>query len=338
MPAVLDRPATDTGAPTAATPRLSIVILSRNTRNLLARCLRSLSADPSAPPHEVILVDNGSRDGSVELAHLEFPEVRCLPQGRNLGFAAGMNVGLRSSSAPYVLLLNTDVEARPGSLAALVRCLEDNPQVGLVAPVLLEADGEVGRSVMYSPTFLRRVLPIGKWLQNRMQAQATRHDSASRGNPVEATEGAAIMVRREMLERVGPLDEGFFFHSEVVDWCLRIRAAGYDVRVLPDARMVHLGGGSSGGSLYAATRAELLRSNRRHVQKHLSPVSAALYEALDVSALAWRSGLYKLLARLPVRGAQAKADLYGALWEWHRLGRPARDTPEYRRLLGDWDS
>ncbi len=204
--------------------RFDVVIVSFNTRDLLRDCLTALEADPGVP-FRAIVVDNASSDGSADMVRQEFPKARVLPLDRNLGFAGGTNRGLAESDAPYILLLNSDTRMRPGALAKMAGCFEQDPRAGLVAARLLNADGS------WQPSCVPARFP---W----------SYQSPQRAERLLWASGAALAIRQECLLAVGGLDEEFFYTGEDCDWGLRVRRAGWRVAFCPEAEVVHLGAAS----------------------------------------------------------------------------------------------
>jgi len=234
-------------------PDLSIVVVNWNTRDHLERCLRSIersSSTTSSPAVEVIVVDNASSDGSQAMVRASFPSVHLIANATNLGFTAANNQGLRHARGRYLMLLNPDTEVLDDALAAMVRYLDDHPDVGVVGPRLLNPDGTAQSSRRRFPTLattfiestvLQRYLPNHPLL--RRYYVLDRSDDETQ--EVDWLVGACLAVRREAVEEVGLLDEGFFMYSEELDWCRRIVGAGWKIVYLPTARVVHWGGASS---------------------------------------------------------------------------------------------
>ena len=283
---------------------LSVVIVSWNTRDLLGQCLRSLDArlGELAPRSEVIVVDNASTDGTPAAVRLGFPAARLLETGRNLGFAAANNRGLALARGLTICLLNPDTEPRPGALTALVDYLDRHPQVGVVGPRLLNPDGSEQAVGFRFPTLaqvfldlfpLRPLGPLaGRLAGSRLNGRYP-DQPRDRPFPIDFPLGACLVVRRAVLEEVGGLDEGYFMYSEEVDWCRRIRAAGWEIACLPAAEVVHHGGRST-GQQPARMFVELHRSRLRYYRRFERPAfvrAAQLITRAGVvkeALLAWR--------------------------------------------------
>ncbi len=231
---------------------LSIVVLSWNVREMLAECLRSLPGAAGAwwARAEVVVVDNASTDGSLQMVREEFPEVRVLALQENRGFSAGNNAGIRASGGRFVLLLNPDTAARPGSIEAMCEHMEVQPDVGVVGPRLLNADGSLQPSRRRFPTLAIALVESTPLQRVFSGAGMLRHFYLNdrpdgETQDVDWLSGAALLCRRETLEQVGLFDPGYFMFSEEVDLCRRVRDAGWRVVYLPEAEITHFGGGST---------------------------------------------------------------------------------------------
>jgi N-acetylglucosaminyl-diphospho-decaprenol L-rhamnosyltransferase len=233
---------------------LSIVIVNWNVRDLLRRCLLSFDRHksnlPSTVSTEVIVVDCASSDGSVEMVRREFPWVQLIASEKNLGYARGNNLGMAEARGRYALILNPDTQIVGDALARMVRYMDEHPTVGVLGPALRYPDGSLQSSRRRFPTlataFCESTL-LHQWFpHNRI---ARRYYLADRPadvpQPVDWLVGAALMIRREAWQRVGPLDEGFFMYFEELDWCRRGQAAGWEAHYLPTAEIIHYEGKSS---------------------------------------------------------------------------------------------
>ncbi len=229
----------------SAPTSLSVVIVAHQSRAHLAACLRSLDEQTEAPPLEVIVVDNGSRDGGAEAARQEFPQITLLTTPRNVGFAAGANLGIRQGKGAYVLLLNPDTVVAPGALTRMVTFLQATPDAGAVGPRLLDPDGSLQLSCRAFPgrwmvlahryALLTRLCPENPLTRRYLLTDWDHAEVRS----VDWVSGACLMTTRDVLARVGLLDEGFFLFNEDVDFCKRVWAAGFKVYYVPDAVVQH---------------------------------------------------------------------------------------------------
>jgi hypothetical protein len=224
--------------------RLSVTIVSWNTKDLLRRCLETLKAEIADIDHEVFVVDNNSGDGSAAMVADEHPWVNLIANDTNRGFAAANNQAFMLTRGRYVLLLNPDTEVLPGSIHTLLNFLDTHPRAGLVAPQLLNSDGTVQRSCRQFPAFagmLYELVGLSRMFPNEPRFRQYKmldwnHDDERQ---VDQPEGACLLVRGEIMDQVGWLDEGFFMLFEEVDWCYRIKQAGWEIWFTPTAKIVH---------------------------------------------------------------------------------------------------
>ncbi len=242
----------------APAPELAIVIVSYNARGDLEACLGSLAAAPPAVPHEILVVDNASSDGGPAMIRERWPSVRLLPQARNLGFAAGCNVGIRASAAGLILLLNGDTLVPPHAIDRLVDRLRASDDVAVAGPRLVDAEGlpELSFGRMISPLAeLRQKILTGLLARRVGPAVArVRRLTAVERHP-DWVSGACLLVRRADADAVGLLDERYFLYTEDVDFCAAIRARGRRVLFTPAAEIVHLRGRSRAAASEPAERA-----------------------------------------------------------------------------------
>jgi GT2 family glycosyltransferase len=281
---------------------LSIVIVSYNTRPLLAACLESLrAARGGGLATEVFVVDNASTDDSVATVRAQFREVRLIANEINRGFAGANNLALPLCRGRHVMLLNPDTEVAPDALAALVEFMDVHPEVGAVGPRLLNPDGTLQPSGHPYPTLAGTAVRL---LLRRPLAPSRSKTALGSGLCWERSDhechdwltGACLMVRREVLEEVGLLDERFFFWWEDVDWCRRIRAAGWEICLAPGARVTHHGAASGIGYSLNALRAQEGQCYyfRKHHGRAAERVMRALFSCFHL--LGWLK--YSVRSRL----------------------------------------
>lgn len=272
-----------------ASPSVSVIVLSYNTRNLTLTCLEHFAPEALATGWEVIVVDNGSQDGTASAVNRKFPQVKVVRSEENRGFAAGVNLGLAQAQGEAILLINSDVLASFAALSALPAFLDAHPQVGALSPRLCTREGAPQAFAYGGDPTLGYLLRRGL---HRLLGRGPLHDWAIE-TPIEVdwVSGACLCVRRETLEQVGLLDERFFLYFEDNDWCLRMRRAGWKVMYVPTVAVVHLGGRSE-PERRAAGR-HYRESLRYFYQKHYAPPATWLLSA----AL----GVYDVLLRLSRR-------------------------------------
>lgn len=236
-------------APISSVTDLSVVIVSWNSVEYLDACISSVYAAANGDSLEVIVIDNGSIDGSPDLVRRNFPAVRLIVNEQNKGCTIAFNQGLRISSGRYVLLLCSDTIVQPSALHRMRAFLETRADAGAVGPQLLYPDGRLQPSCRAFPTYatfvwefvgLSRLFPthpvFGHWRMGNFDHQSLRE--------VDQPRGSSLMVRREVVTQVGLMDEQFEMFFNDVDWCLRIKQQGWKIYFLPSARMIHHGGAS----------------------------------------------------------------------------------------------
>jgi hypothetical protein len=253
-----------------SSPTLSIVIVNYNAQAHLENCLASLTSSPPAIPHDIVVVDNASTDGSVQAVRTRWPRIAVIEQPSNTGFAAGNNVGIRASTGTLILLLNNDTIVPAGAIDALVAALLAHPDAAVAGPRLLDEAGrtELSFGPMISPLnelrqkwtmrlHGRGVKAVSTWIERR----------AGREQYVDWVSGACLLVHRADAERVGLLDERYFLYAEDVDFCAAIRGQRRRVLYTPVARIVHLRGRSR-ATAPVAMNAAYRRSQLAFYDKH----------------------------------------------------------------------
>ncbi len=272
---------------------LSVVVVTHNGRDLALRTLRSARAALGSARAEWLVIDSGSSDGTPEAIERELEDVEVL-RVPNRGFAAGNNVGIARASGRYVLLLNPDVEIREGSLADLIAALDSRPDVGIASVVQRGADGELQFSMRRFPSPLRDLgesLFAARWpLFGTLQELEVRADRYRRETSPDWVVGAFMCVRAEVIDSIGPMDERFFLYSEEIDWCLRARRSGWDVRHLPLMTVTHHAGRRDRGDLMA----QLAHSRSLFARKHHGVLGA-----LGIRAALALGHLLRIVARAP---------------------------------------
>lgn len=251
---------------------LSIIIVNYNGKQDLLRCLGSLAAVGDEVACEVVVVDNGSTDGSVEAVRAAHPAVAVQDTGKNLGFAGGCNVGLALARGRHVLLLNPDTEVRPTALSLLVKALDDHPAWGIVGPMMVNpADRPYGAARRFpTPYFLfcesTRLLYIFPHCRFFSRYVYGERDLMTL-DAVDQVEGSALMISGRARQSVGPMDERFFLFFEEVDWCKRVKDAGYEIHIVPAATIRHHGA-TTMSRFYRQSRVANARSAMNYFAKH----------------------------------------------------------------------
>ncbi|HTY13715.1 MAG TPA: glycosyltransferase family 2 protein [Candidatus Omnitrophota bacterium] len=235
---------------------LSIIIVNYNNRAILEACLSSIYSSTHKTSFEIILSDNGSKDGSQEMIRSKFQKVKLIENGENLGFIKATNIGLRSFAGRYAMLLNDDTVVHDGAFDRMVEFMDKTRDAGACSPMLLNTDGTVQhQGGLFGKKFWKSEVPV----------------------KIGFAIGACLLVRREVVEKVGLLDEKLFFYNDDIDWCLRIRKAGYSIYFLPDARVTHYGGYSSKRVFNRRLFVEGFRGGLYFCRKHYGVISYLLY-------------------------------------------------------------
>lgn len=250
-------------------PDVSIIILNYQSRGLTRECIKSFKRHASRFTYEIIVVDNGGEEALERTLAERFGDVRYLKIMRNVGFAAGNNRGAHSARGKYLLFANQDLTALEGSLNTLISFMEENLDVGICGPRLLNPDGSLQQSYYrfyrpMTPVYRRTLLGRTKKGQNHLDTFLMRDVDMTRAQNVDFLMGAALCVRRSAIETVGLFDERFFFYFEDTDWCKRFWRAGYRVCYVPQSTMVHLHGRDSAQKMGIASLFD--RATRLHIQ------------------------------------------------------------------------
>lgn len=224
---------------------LSIIILNYKTKGLVKQCIRNVKVSTAGLDYEIIVVDNDSQDGIAQMMLENFPDIKFIQTGKNLGFAAGNNVGIRQAQGNYVLILNPDVTVLNGSIAKMIEFMKNNPEAGVVGPKLINPDGsfQISCRTFQTPKYIlyRRtpfgMLPFAKKELGKHLMLDFDHNSTKE---VDWFLGASMLLRKKILDEVGLFDERFFMYLEDMDLCRRVWMNGYKVYYLAEAEMVHL--------------------------------------------------------------------------------------------------
>jgi N-acetylglucosaminyl-diphospho-decaprenol L-rhamnosyltransferase len=307
-------------------PDLSIIIVNWNVKELLRDCLASIADSQGSLALEVIVVDSASSDGSVAMVRHEFPWVVVIACTENVGFPRGNNLGIAKANGRYILLLNPDTRLLNDALATMVAYLQQQPDVGVVGAQLLNGDGTIQSSrrrfptlatAFFESTWLEKMAPPG--LLRRYYALDLPDDAIA---DVDWVTGACMMAPRAVATAVGGLDEGYFMYSEELDWCRRIKAAGWRVIYLPTAQIVHYVGKSSEQAI-VARHINFQQAKLRYFQKYHSRLAAILLRLFLLLSYGWQlllEGMKGLIGhKRPLRWQRVRA-----YWAVIRSGlRPA---------------
>lgn len=275
---------------------LTISIVNYNTADLLQRCLQTIYEAPPALEFEVWVVDNASRDDSVQRVQENFPPVHVIASPDNLGYAGGNNYALRHNAARYTLILNSDIEVHPGTLDAMVSFMDRHPQAGMSGCRLILPDDSVQPSCaaeltlarFFTQQFLLDKVGLARYTAGEYWVNCAR---LTEPVTVEQLSGACMLCRREAIADVGLMDEGYWMYCEDSDYCQRYLARGWDLYYLPQATMRHVLGGSS-----QTARAEMIAAYNhaaaRYFRRHHSPLQGLGARLISLGGGLLRLGLW----------------------------------------------
>jgi len=303
-------------------PKLSIIIITKDTKDLLKNLLDSINKDYSLKelPTEIIILDNNSCDGTEEMVKVFFSGIIYIKNEKNLGFAASANKGFFISKGDYVLFLNSDTLVLPDEIVKMVNFMEADKSVGVCAPQLVYEDMGLQRSFAYVPNLMFEVIPksfLEFILPKRYKGKRSRFETPQ---DVESLIGAAFMVRRKVFEDLGGFDERFFFFLEETDLCVRARKRGFRVVFFPEAKIVHLQGKTI-SKTWIKGRMEYNISLYKFIKKHHS----LFYFYIFVIIRFIKSFIIiVLLAVFPLlltnRRIRRSLRYYSSLFTWHLKG------------------
>jgi GT2 family glycosyltransferase len=270
---------------------IAVCVITCNTRDLLRECLRTVVLEM---PDEIIVVDNGSMDGSREMVKAEFPSVKLLALEKNMGFGAASNRGIQSCTSEHIYLINADTRVKPGSVQALNRYLETHAEAAIIGPRMLHPDGSLQTSCFHFPTPLHvflyisssyKLIPQLPILKKRsLQKVASRTAMA-----VPWIHGAALAFRRQQIQSLGGFDESYFLYFEEVDLCYRLALQSYQMHFVPEAEIIHVGGGTTvqrRAWFYIEFFVSLARFYRKHYSTLLLTELVFIVKAVSLFKLA----------------------------------------------------
>ena len=278
---------------------ISVIIVNWNVKDLLDKCLASLHNGSVAinqpqgelPVIEIIVVDSASSDDSVAMVREKYPDVKLLAQSDNVGFTRGNNIGFREAQGRYLLLLNPDTEIMDDVIPQLLTYMENNPKVGIIGPHTLNTDGTHQSTRRRFPTLTTGIFE-STWLSSLAPKSVDERykmldtdDNAILD--VDWVQGSAMLVRREVYEQIGGLDEGYVMYSEEMDWCKRAKDAGWKVVYHGQAFITHHGGQSS-GQVAAFKQIQFHTSKLRYFRKHHGYATYLVLRVIILLQFAWQ--------------------------------------------------
>lgn len=318
--------------------KLSIVIVTRNTRDMLLKCLGSIADAIRSGLYEVIVVDNASSDGTSEALKSAYPEVKQTRFDVNTGFARASNKGASLAECEILFFLNNDTIATEINIEILLSAFDKNPQLGIVSPRLIGIDGKEQPAVAYLPTFSTVMSSSAKKCANVKLQSAL--DGKGNLAGVAYLCGAALLIRREAFEEVGGFDERFFFYFEDADLCRQITDNGWGMQLVEDSLIIHLGGGST-RKISVGSTVEMIRSRYQYMEKHYGRTKAVIVANLDFAIRLRRfliSSVGVILTLGLCSGLRRKTCAHARVCLWFLGGMLPREAPLYKRLVCDWFS
>lgn len=305
---------------------IAACVINYNTGELLRECLHSVLAQNA---DEIVVVDSASVDGSVEMMKAEFPSIPLIALEKNIGFGAAANRGIKTCCSEQIVLLNADTRMKPGSLQALHNYLEGHPQAAIIGPRILNPDGTLQTSCFHFPTPLHiflyisglyRFIPRLPVLKQRTLQKMTSESTM----PVPWILGAALAFRRKTFEGLGGFDESFFMYFEEVDLCYRSFSQGKQIHFVPEAEVIHVGGGSTTQKRawsYIRFFTSLARFYRKHYSRPLLTEMVFMVKAVAFFKLV-RDLLLLKISRDPAQQSTLAVDFdihrQLLIGQWHR--------------------
>ncbi len=303
---------------------LSIIITNWNTRQLLLDCISSVYQTVRLASFEIYVVDNGSSDQSVEAVQQEYPAVRVIANDRNVGFAAANNLALRRVNGAYAVLLNSDTLLKEGALDRMLHFMESHPEAGMCGPQLLFRDGSKQTSTGVFPELFSEL--ASKSMSKLFLTVRPEQAFSGSTSIVDFIIGACMFVRKKAIDEAGMLDEDYFFFYEEIDWCFRMKRAGWQVFHLPNIEVYHFGGQST-KNINLRARVESWRSRYLFFKKSLGlgPFRSKAVVTLGLVQTAFRFTGYtimNLLSLFSIGRLRRRWLLFSYVLLWHLRGMP----------------
>jgi GT2 family glycosyltransferase len=298
---------------------VSIIIVSWNTKELLLRCMKSVFEYDQRISREVIVVDNGSQDGSENEVKKTFPLIHLVENEKNLGFARAVNQGLMKASGRYALLLNPDTQVKDGAVEHLMSFMDSHAEAGVAGAQLLNSDGSKQNSIANIPSLATELFNknLLRWLFPR------KFPGKGKDYPepieVDSVIGACMMVRRGAIEQVGLLDEDYFLFLEETDWCYRMKRAGWRIYHLPGAKVYHFKGKSAEKEKkrarveYFRSRYHFFKKNKGSLQWFILLVGVLIRLVFELLSMM----VVSLVTFFAVKRWRRKLGIYAYLFWWH---------------------
>ena len=306
---------------------LSIIIVNWNVRDLLDVCLASIYASNlDRANYEIIVVDSGSEDGSVDMLRAKHPAAISLPQAENIGFTRGNNIGLAQAKGDFLLLLNPDTEVSLGAISQMLGHLKTHPEVGIIGPHTLNTDGSHQSTRRRFPNLTTGIFEstwLAPWAPSALERDYRLLDTPDDDIiEVDWVQGSALLLRRAVYQAIGGLDEGYTMYYEELDFCRRARSAGWRVVYHGGATIVHHGGKSS-EQASAAKQIHFQTSKLRYFRKHNGFATYVVLRFTLLLQFSWQLALESLKGALGHK-RQLRAERVRAYWQVLRSGLKAK--------------
>jgi len=311
---------------------LSIIIVNYDVKDRLRECLHSICRNTRKVSFQITVIDNNSSDSSCEMIRREFSEVKLIENSENFGFAKGVNQGLKDSEGKYLLLLNPDTIVLPNALDKMVEFMEGNPQAGALGCRLLNPAGNLQpscrsfpnlRTAFFEASGLERLFSKNKVI-GRYRMGYWKHDCV---REVDQPMGSVLLLRRDVINQVGLMDERFHMYYEEVDLCYRIKKTGWKIYFTPDAEVIHYAGESARQNL-GNVLIEQYRSMHKFYRKHFGLFPEILVRAMNFCGLLLRISV----GSLSLVGRFLSKNRIERYWQYRRNVLKER----CRALIRDW--
>jgi GT2 family glycosyltransferase len=301
-------------------PDLSVIIVNWNSAQFVRGCIRSVRQHTVGLACEIIVVDNASYDGCDKILQADNLDVNYLQSDRNLGFAKANNLAFETARGTTLLFLNPDTEVVGPAILTLYRALHQLPAAGAVGARLLNRDGSLQKSCIQSfPTTLNQLLDseylVRKWPRSKLWGMAALYDTTSHPKAVEMISGACLMIKREVFQQVGRFSEDYFMYTEDADLCYKVSRAGWKNYYVPEATVIHFGGGSSKQAVSNFSAVMMRESIWRFLCKTHGNFYGAGYRGSMLLAAGCRLGLLGVLILLQALCRQPRSvDSFRKWW------------------------
>lgn len=298
-------------------PELSVIVVNWNTRDMTIACLESLYRETQDTSFEVLLIDNGSHDGSADAIAARFPQVRLMRESTNHGFAKANNIAAEVARGRKLLLLNSDTVVLDRAVDKLADFAASTPQARIWGGRTVYGDGSLnigsawGKQTVWSAFCFASGLSLLLSRFSLFDPEAMRGWDRGSEREVDIVSGCFLLIDRNLWEDLGGFDQDFFMYAEEADLCLRAKARGARPRVSPEATIVHYGGASATSNSQAVRR--VLRAKVALARKHMRPVPAGMVHLLFLFAAGLRRSAYALISRVTGKGSE-QAKLWDAVW------------------------